>query len=99
MDGIPWRKQIAKVLKDRLNYERLGAPFRAGSYLYYFKNDGLQDQSVLYRQKDSETAEVFIDPNTFSVDGTVSLSAIRFSEDGSLAAFLTSTGGSDWREG
>lgn len=95
---IPYRQDIAETVKSLLNYTRISAPFEAGDYLYYYKNDGLQDQSVLYRKKGDEPEEVFIDPNTFSQDGTVSLASIAFSEDGSLAAYLTSTGGSDWRE-
>ncbi|NMH61390.1 prolyl oligopeptidase family serine peptidase [Alteromonas ponticola] len=95
---IPYRQKIADTLSDLLNYERVSAPFKEGEYTYFYKNDGLQNQSVVYRQKADEAPEVFIDPNTFSEDGTVSLAAMKFSEDGSLVAYQTSTGGSDWRD-
>jgi prolyl oligopeptidase len=98
LKGIPYREKIADVVRNLLNYERISAPFKEGQYTYYYKNDGLQNQSVVYRQKGTEEAEIFIDPNTFSDDGTVSLAALSFSEDGSLAAYQTSTGGSDWRD-
>ncbi|MFC3123127.1 prolyl oligopeptidase family serine peptidase [Agaribacter flavus] len=95
---IPYRDQIAKKIKNIINYERVSAPFKEGEYTYFYKNDGLQNQSVVYRQKDAGEAEVFIDPNKFSEDGTVSLAGMSFSEDGSKVAYMTSTGGSDWRE-
>ncbi|WP_100657567.1 prolyl oligopeptidase family serine peptidase [Alteromonas flava] len=95
---IPYRDKIAEVVKNLINYERVSAPFKEGEYTYFYKNDGLQNQSVVYRQKGDGEPEVFIDPNQFSEDGTVSLAALTFSEDGSLAAYQTSTGGSDWRE-
>ncbi|MFX7090521.1 hypothetical protein ABTH94_20390, partial [Acinetobacter baumannii] len=64
-----------------------------------YKKTGLQNQSVLYRQKKGSTAaEVFLDPNSFSKDGTTSLAGVSFSSDGSLAAYLISEGGSDWRK-
>lgn len=85
-------------MRNLLNYERVSAPFKEGEYTYFYKNDGLQNQSVVYRQKDGSEPEVFINPNNFSDDGTVSLAALTFSEDGSLAAYQTSTGGSDWRD-
>ncbi len=95
---IPYRDKIGEVVKNLINYERVSSPFKEGDYTYFYKNDGLQNQSVVYRQKDGGEPEVFIDPNQFSEDGTVSLAALTFSEDGSLAAYQTSTGGSDWRE-
>ena len=98
LSQIPYRDQIGKVVKDLLDYERVSAPFKEGDYTYFYKNDGLQNQSVLYRQKGDGAPEVFIDPNSFSEDGTVSLAGIAFSDDGSLASYQTSTGGSDWRE-
>ena len=96
--NIPYREDIAKVVRDMLDYERVSAPFNEGDYTYFYKNDGLQNQSLVYRQKGDGEAEVFIDPNKFSEDGTVSLAGLSFSGDGSLAAYQTSTGGSDWRE-
>lgn len=96
--NIPYKEKIAGVVRDLLDYERISAPFTEGDYTYFYKNDGLQDQSIVYRQKEGEEIEVFIDPNTFSDDGTVSLGGLSFSDDGSIAAYQTSTGGSDWRE-
>lgn len=98
LSNITYRDQIGEVVKELLNYERVGAPFKEGEYTYYYKNDGLQNQSVVYRQKGDAEPEIFIDPNKFSEDGTVSLAGMTFSEDGSLVAYQTSTGGSDWRD-
>jgi prolyl oligopeptidase len=98
LQQITYRDQIADVVRDLINYERVSAPFTEGDYTYFYKNDGLQNQSVVYRQKDGGEPEVFIDPNKLSEDGTVSLAGLSFSDDGSLAAYQTSTGGSDWRE-
>ncbi|CAM5196686.1 prolyl endopeptidase [Alishewanella longhuensis] len=95
---IPFRDQIRDKLQQAWNYERVGAPFKEGDYTYSYKNDGLQNQFVLYRQKDGGEIEVFLKPNTFSADGTTSLADIRFSRDGSLAAYAISEGGSDWRK-
>ncbi|MGO1521655.1 MAG: S9 family peptidase, partial [Sphingobacterium sp.] len=73
------------------------APFKEGDYTYYYKNDGLQNQYVLYRKKGDDGAEqVFLDPNQFSEDGTTSLAGLSFSKDGSLVAYQISEGGSDW---
>ena len=95
---IPFRNAIAADLKELWNYEKYSAPFKEGEYTYYYKNDGLQNQSVLYRQKGSGQPEVFLDPNKFSADGTTSLQGIEFTKDGSLAAYQISEGGSDWRK-
>lgn len=95
---IPFRKKIKDRLTALWNYEKFGAPFKEGAYTYFFKNDGLQNQSVLYRQKEGGQPEVFLDPNKFSADGTTSLAGIEFSKDGSLAAYQLSEGGSDWRK-
>ena len=95
---IPYRDKIKSRLAALLDYEKVGMPFVEGDYSYFYKNDGLQNQYVLYRQKGDAPAEVFLDPNTFSEDGTVSLGSIEFSEDGSLAVYLISEGGSDWRK-
>ena len=96
--NIPFREKIESVVTDLINYERISSPFKEGEYTYFYKNDGLQNQSVLYRQMDDGEPEVFIDPNTFSEDGTVSLATVSFSDDGNIVAYMTSTGGSDWRE-
>lgn len=98
LENIPYRDKVAKKLENVINYERVSAPFKEGEYTYFYKNDGLQNQSVVYRQKDDSEPQIFIDPNKFSDDGTVSLANMSFSEDGSIVAYMTSTGGSDWRE-
>ncbi|HEX6915443.1 MAG TPA: prolyl oligopeptidase family serine peptidase [Chitinophagaceae bacterium] len=95
---VPFRGKIKDRLTELWNYEKYGAPFKEGGYTYYYKNDGLQNQSVLYRQKGNGQPEVFLDPNKFSADGTTSLAGIEFSKDGSLAAYQLSEGGSDWRK-
>ncbi|ALO33333.1 prolyl endopeptidase [Colwellia sp. MT41] len=95
---IPYRDQLKSRLAELWNYEKVGAPFKEGNYTYFYKNDGLQNQYVVYRQKDGGTAEVFLDPNTFSEDGTTSLGQLSFSKDGSIAAYAISEGGSDWRK-
>lgn len=95
---IPFRGAISKRLTELWNYEKYSAPFKEGDYTYYYKNDGLQNQSVLYRQKAGGKPEVFLDPNKFSKDGTTSLAGIDFTKDGSLCAYQISEGGSDWRK-
>src|SRR6185437_3615082 len=97
LSQIPYREAMRKRLTELWNYEKYSAPFKEGEYTYFYKNDGLQNQSVLYRQKGSDAPEVFLDPNKFSADGTSSLQGIDFTKDGSLAAYQVSTGGSDWR--
>ncbi|NHF58925.1 S9 family peptidase [Flavobacteriaceae bacterium TP-CH-4] len=99
LDKIPFRGQLKKRLESLWNYEKLGSPFKEGDYTYFYKNDGLQNQYVVYRQKEGGAPEVFLNPNTFSEDGTTSLAGLRFTKDGSLAAYLISEGGSDWRKG
>ena len=101
LDKIPYREEIKKKLEDIWNYEKIGAPNKEGDYTYFSKNNGLQNQYVIYRYKtgkDASTAEVFLDPNTFSKDGTVSLGGLSFSKSGKLAAYSISEGGSDWRK-
>jgi len=98
LNQIPYREKIEKRLSTLLDYEKVGMPFIEGDYSYFYKNDGLQNQYVLYRQKEGSEPEVFLDPNSFSENGTVSLASIEFSEDGSLAVYLISEGGSDWRK-
>ena len=96
---IPFRDAIRDRLARLWNYEKFSAPFKEGEYTYFYKNDGLQNQSVLYRQRgEGGAVEVFLDPNTFSEDGTTSLAGIAFSKDGSLVAYQISEGGSDWRK-
>lgn len=98
LDQIPYRNQLKKKLEDIWNYERYSAPFKEGDYQYFYKNNGLQNQSILYRQKSLSEPEIFLDPNTFSKDGTSSLSDVSFTKDGSLLAIQISEGGSDWRK-
>jgi prolyl oligopeptidase len=99
LDKIPYREKVKDRVEEMMNYERLGSPFREGDYFYFYKNDGLQNHSVLYRKKDiNEEGEVFLDPNTFSKDGTTMLDNVYFTEDGTLATYLISEGGSDWRK-
>ena len=95
---IPQKDILKKRLEKLWNYEKIGTPFKEGDYTYYYKNNGLQDQYVLYRKKNEEKEEIFIDPNKFSDDGTISLAGTYFSEDGSLLAYTISEGGSDWRK-
>ncbi len=98
LSQIPYRGQLKARLAELWNYEKVGAPFKEGDYTYFYKNDGLQNQYVVYRQKDGGEAEVFLDPNTFSADGTTSMGQLSFSKDGSIAAYAISEGGSDWRK-
>ncbi len=98
LDKIPFRKDLKNRLEQLWNYEKLSSPFKEGDYIYFYKNDGLQNQYVLYRQKENQEAEVFLDPNGFSEDGTTSLMGLSFTKDGSMAAYSISEGGSDWRK-
>ena len=98
LNKIPYRGQIKDRLSKLWNFEKLSAPFTEGGVKYFYKNDGLQNQYVMYAQKGQEAAKVFLDPNKFSSDGTTSLAGIEFSEDGKMAAYQISEGGSDWRK-
>lgn len=99
LDRIPYRKDLKERLTKIWDYEKVGTPFVEGRYTYFYKNDGLQNQSVLYRKADDDAEEeIFLDPNTFSEDGTISLAGLSFTKDGSLAAYSISEGGSDWRK-
>ena len=98
LSQIPYTEKINARLTELFNYEKYSAPFLEGDYIYFYKNDGLQNQSVLYRQLAGKEAEVFLDPNTLSADGTVSLSGVSFSKDGSLMLYAISRAGSDWQE-
>lgn len=98
LENIPYRKKIEDKLTVLLDYEKTGMPFTEGHYTYFYRNDGLQNQYVLYRRNAEGKEEVFIDPNSFSEDGTVSLAGLEFTEDGSRAVYLISEGGSDWRK-
>lgn len=99
LDSITFRDAIRKRYEYLFNYEKYSAPVKEGRFTYYFRNSGLQNHSVLYREAEGNAEpEVFLDPNAFSADGTTSLSGIQFSKDGSLAAYLISEGGSDWQK-
>jgi prolyl oligopeptidase len=99
LNKIPYREELKSRLTELWNYEKLGTPFKEGDYTYFSKNNGLQNQNVIYRKKgDTDEPEVFLDPNTFSENATTSLDAIRFSKDGKTAAYSISEGGSDWRK-
>ncbi|MDR0835348.1 MAG: S9 family peptidase, partial [Tannerella sp.] len=101
LSRIPFREQLKKRLTELTDYEKIGTPFKnkvTGKY-YYYHNDGLQNQSVLYEKEtlDGEP-KILLDPNTLSADGTVALSGISFSNDGKYLAYIISRSGSDWRE-
>jgi len=98
LDQIPFRDVLKQRMEKLWNYEKIGAPYKEGKYTYFSKNDGLQNQSVVYRKGASGKEEVFLDPNTFSKDGTTSLGGLDFSKDGSKVAYSISEGGSDWRK-
>lgn len=98
LDKIPFRNELKERMTKLWNYEKISAPFVEGNYTYYYKNNGLQNQSVLYRQDKKGIEQVFLDPNAFSKDGTTSLDNVSFSKDGSLVAYSISESGSDWRK-
>ena len=101
LEKIPFRAQLKDRLEELWNYEKISAPFKEGDYSYFYKNDGLQNRSVLYRYKTGEeqsTAQVFLNPNTFTDYGTVSLGGTSFSKSGKILAYSISEGGSDWRK-
>jgi prolyl oligopeptidase len=99
LKNISFRDAVRKRLDEVQNYERISAPQKNGDYYYYSKNSGLQNHNVQYRKKGEEgVEELFLDPNTFSADGTTSLAGMFFSKDGSLLTILIQEGGSDWRK-
>ncbi len=98
LEKIPFRDSIRKRIEQLYNYEKISAPKKHGDYTYFYKNDGLQNHSILYRQKGNEKPEVFLNPNTFSKDGTTSLGTVSFTKDGKMAGYSISEGGSDWRK-
>ena len=98
LNKIPFRNEINKKIKNLWNYEKITSPFKEGEYFYYYKNDGLQNQYILYRKNKNNKEEVFLNPNTFSLDGTTSLTGVSFSKNGKLCAYSISEGGSDWRK-
>jgi prolyl oligopeptidase len=95
---IQYRKQWQERLEDINNYAKYSSPFRQGTNFYFYKNDGLQNQSVLYRQKGlNGKPELLLDPNQFSAEGTTALAAFSVSKNGKYAVVGKSAGGSDWR--
>ncbi|MDR1937255.1 MAG: prolyl oligopeptidase family serine peptidase [Tannerellaceae bacterium] len=96
---IPFRDRLKQRLTDLTNYEKIGSPYKKKGKYYFFKNEGLQNQSVFYVKESLDgEAEVLLDPNTLSADGTVALSGVSFSNDGKYLAYTISRSGSDWRE-
>ncbi|WNH14089.1 prolyl oligopeptidase family serine peptidase [Thalassobellus suaedae] len=98
LDTIPYRNKLKERLSSLWKYERIGAPFIEGNYTYFSKNNGLQNQNIIYRKEKNGKESIFLDPNTFSKDGTISLDVLSFSKDGSVLAYSISEGGSDWRK-
>ena len=95
---IPFRDKVKERLAQLWDYEKYSSPFKEAGQYYYFKNDGLQNQSVLYRMNEGSADEIVIDPNKFSDDGTTSLAGLSFSKSGRYLAYMISEGGSDWRK-
>jgi len=96
---IPFRKDLKKRLTTLINYPKYGCPFKKNGKYFFYKNNGLQNQSVLYCQASlTSEPDVLLDPNTFSTDGTVALYAQSFSKDGKYLAYSISRSGSDWNE-
>lgn len=99
LNSIPFRSKIKDRLTEIWNYTSMGIPFREGGRYYFFKKDGLQNQSILYTMESlNSEPKVLLDPNTFSEDGTVALSTIAPSRDGKYLAYATNDGGSDWQK-
>ncbi|MCF8367883.1 MAG: prolyl oligopeptidase family serine peptidase [Bacteroidales bacterium] len=96
---IPFRDKVKARLEQIWDYPKYGTPFKKGSNYYFFKNDGMQNQYVMYKQTSLDAEpEVFFDPNTLSEDGTVALSGLEFDKDGKYMAYSISKSGSDWSE-
>ena len=99
LEQIPYRKKFQERLEKVYNYPKYSSPSRKGEWFYFYKNSGLQNQSVLYRQKGLDgTPELVLDPNALSADGTSRLMQFSISKDGKVAAYSISKGGSDWQE-
>jgi len=99
LETLPNRAKIRSRLEKLYDYERYGTPFKKGGKFFFFKNDGMQNQSVLYIQDSLQgEASVLIDPNTLSADGTVALGSTSVSKDGGYMAYQLSAAGSDWNE-
>ncbi len=99
LDSIPFRDDIRKRLKEIWDYPKMSAPYHRGDYYFIYKNDGLQNQSVLYYKENlDDKAKVLLDPNKLSDDGTVALAGTSVSDDGKYLAYGISRSGSDWKE-
>lgn len=98
LNKIPYKNKLKERLEKLWNYEKVSAPFEEGEYTYFYKNDGLQDQYVVYRKDSNNVIETFINPNLFSKDKTTSLAGLSFSKSGKICAYSVSEGGSDWRK-
>lgn len=99
LEKIPFREKIRKRLNTVWNYEKVSVPFKKGERYFFYKNNGLQNQSVLYVQANlNDTPVVLLDPNTLSEDGTVALAGISVSKDGKYLAYRIARAGSDWNE-
>ncbi|MBC7829987.1 MAG: S9 family peptidase [Chitinophagaceae bacterium] len=100
LSSIPYRQQVKKRLEELWNYPRYSSPFKEGVYYYFYKNDGLQNQNILYRQNGLKgIPEVFLDPNKLSEDGTAAVGGLSFSLNSKYAVYTISQSGSDWQVG
>jgi len=99
LSKIPFRNKLEEHLKEIWNYPKYRVPFKKGNRYFLFKNDGIQNQDVLYMMNDLESEpELLLDPNTLSEDGTIALADVSVSKDGKYLAYSISSGGSDWNE-
>lgn len=99
MATIPFRDKVKQRLEEIWNYPKYSAPFKKGDWYYFYKNDGLQNQAILYRVKNlNDAPEVFLDPNTLSTEGIVALNGLSFNKSGTLCTYALSKAGSDWTE-
>src|SRR5688572_26424584 len=99
LSRIPYREQIKKRLEILWNYPRYSSPFKKADYYYFFKNDGLQNQAIMYRQKGiNGEPEEFLNPNKLNKDGIAALGGYNFSKNGKYMAYSIGLAGSDWHE-
>lgn len=99
LEAIPFRNKVRKQLENLWDFEKYGNPFKEGKYYFYYKNNGLQNQSVLYIQEGlNGVPKVFLDPNTLNANGTAALNAVEISKNQKYAAYSISNAGSDWQE-
>ena len=99
LEKIPFREKMKERLTQVWNFEKMTAPFKRGKYYFFYKNNGLQNQGVLYVQEGlTGTPKILIDPNTLSADGTTALSGVSIREDGKYIAYNIAKSGSDWND-